>query len=335
MSMKILKKYELSDIYNIPEIMEDEIPFPYNISAQDDVLELLSPIELSKRNDGIRNYWVIATPTKYFQNPNLRLLIKTWNNHIHDALIKKFYEPTYKLLILTFVLINFVSIFLLSTMFNFSIFQMITSFIALNLVLAYFKPKIINHFVNLDITDYMNKIINNTTNRYRRYTNGDTSLMRIIDPIHIDLDLSAKEEKTDIIENKFEFKEFLEKLNNFKTNNSKILNSVKEIKLIIINLKNYIKNNPKQLNNILFLNDLNKITVFNKDIVDIMQLSTPKTDSETIKDIISILENYVFIYKHYQSSLTESVDLNDKVKLELIKNNVKVHLNYLNICKND
>lgn len=310
-----MESYSIKEIYNIPEIMEVEIPFPYNIMIRNKKIRLLSEIKLEKKDE----YWVIQTPTNTIYDIDVNGVINKWNKHVRNILYEKLYKNVEnKLFFLVLVLCNFAIIFTLSIITNIAADTVLICLFLLNLfTINLTKDMFINYFADKDIKSYMDDIINKNIYYYSYY--NCKPLSGLAKPIHL------KNET----ENNSELKSFIdvlnEKIKNIK--NNKIQKSLEEIKEFINDIDDYKKDN------IIAKNEINAVKKSNKDILDILDILDNNPNKKIIVEIENILDDYINIYSYHKESLKNSCNFNNEIKLEVIKSDVKAQNDYIKIMK--
>lgn len=317
----ILKKYNIKEIYNIPEIMEVEVPFPYNISVKNNKVELLSPIELRKeemKDNSI--YWVIKTPSITLYDYDVKKVISKWNEYVRNILYKKFAIQSYKTFGLIGAMINFIVFFTLGIL-NCPFDIILLNLFGLNLLIVQVaKNPTIKYITNKDVKNYINNIISIAKYDYSYY--NCRPLFGLADTIHIDTKIKEPEKKSclqsfiDILNEEIENVKY-EKIKSY-------LNDIKEYNIEIAQYNN---------NNIIMQNEINNVKNFNNHILDIIQILDGHPDKKMIIDIENILNNYLDIYKYYKESILDSYNTKGKIKLELIKNDIKAQKNYISLKK--
>lgn len=318
----ILKKYNIKEIYNIPEIMEVEVPFPYNISIKNNKVELLSPIELRKeemKDNSI--YWVIKTPSITLYDYDVKKVISKWNEYVRNILYEKFAIQSYKTFGLIGAMINFIVFFTLGIL-NCPFDIILLNLFGLNLLIVQVaKNPTIKYITNKDVKNYINNIISTAKYDYSYY--NCRPLFGLADAIHIDTEIKEPEKKSclqsfiDTLEKEIKNVEY-EKIKSY-------LNDIKEYNIEIAQYNNN--------SNIIMQNEINNVKNFNNHILDIVQIVKKQPDRKMILDIENILCNYLDIYKYYKESLLDLYNFNDKVKLELIKADIKAQNNHINLVK--
>lgn len=316
----ILNKYSLSEIYNIPEIMENEIPFPYNISVNTGKIKLLSPIELRKeemKDDSI--VWVIKTPTLYIWDYDVNQTVRKWNEYVKSTLDIVSKKDVFKFLMLIVILINFSLILIFGSCFNFIIASDIIIITNVAFTIMNKKP-LIQHLSNKNTKSIMNKIIYLAKSEYSHY--NCRAFHGIIDPIHINTNIKLPKSELESFNDILYKKISLCKDKDLKNDLLEIMNITEEI-------NDYINKSEHSAH------ELSNIEKYNNDILSILNILNKNSQNEIIDDAKNIIKNYIKIYNHYKKSLFESENINDKAKLEIIKSDVKSQIEYIDIIKGE
>lgn len=330
------RKFTLEEIYNIVEVIEDVIPFPYNIIKNSDKIEFGSPISLIYKKDNKGQYslgyfWELHAGIKYLKGAELNSVITRWNDYIADVLDTKFKSMAKKSLFLIFTILNFIIGFIIGVVLENDFYIILLNLIGLNAILRFNYPSWLKRMTRIDTKDYMKKVIERTKMECTGYTYGGyNSLNRApikISDTYEQISETKKENSLDIFISTIKKKL---KKNNYKDNIKIHLNLILDI---VNDIKNFIDKNPEKINDVLIKTEIDRINGFNNNILDIIDILDKPINKKIQKTIDQILYDYINIYQYYKESLSDSFTLSDVAKLKIIEYEVKAQSNYINVCK--